>query len=192
MKVSREQAAANRARVLEVAGRLFRQKGFDGIAVAEIMKGAGLTHGGFYHQFGSKDALAAEACAQVLAEAAAHWRKLGEGPDPLGTLVTSYLSERHRDGAGRGCAIPSLAPEAVRQPAAIRAAFTKGLEDFIDILATFVPGHSAAARRAKALATMSGMVGAMVLARAVNDPAFSTEILQAGAQAFGRSAEARG
>ena len=74
MKVSREQAAENRARVVEVAGRLFREKGFAGIAVAEIMKGAGLTHGGFYHQFGSKDELAAEACAQVLSEQAAGWR----------------------------------------------------------------------------------------------------------------------
>jgi len=189
MKVSREQAATNRAKVLEVAGRLFRQKGFDGIAVAEIMKGAGLTHGGFYHQFGSKDELAAEACAQVLAEAAESWRKLGEKPDPLGRLVASYLSERHRDGAGKGCAIPSLAAEAVRQPASIRTAFTKGLRDFIDILATFVRGRSTAARHEKALATMSGMVGTMVLARAVNDPALSTEILQAGAKAFGHPAQ---
>lgn len=188
MKVSREQAAENRARVLEVAGRLFREKGFDGIAVAEIMKGAGLTHGGFYNQFGSKDDLAAEACAQVLAAAAARWRKLGEGDDPLGALVNSYLSVRHRDGPGKGCAIPALAADAVRQPASIRAAFTKGLNDFIAILATFVPGRSAAARREKALATMSGMVGAMVLARAVNDPVLSTEILQAGTKAFGHAA----
>jgi TetR/AcrR family transcriptional repressor of nem operon len=188
MKVSREQAAENRARVLEVAGRLFREKGFDGIAVAEIMKGAGLTHGGFYNQFGSKDDLAAEACAQVLAEAAERWRKLGEGADPLGTLVGSYLSARHRDGAGKGCAIPALAADAARQPAAIRAAFTKGLRDFIDVLATFVPGRAAAARREKALATMSGMVGAMVLARAVNDAELSDEILRAGAKAFGAPA----
>src|SRR5947199_4897026 len=163
MKVSREQAAENRARVVEVAGRLFREKGFEGIAVAEIMKGAGLTHGGFYHQFGSKDELAAEACTQVLAEQAGRWRTIGEGEDPLGTLVNSYLSARHRDGVGRGCAISCLATEAVRQATPVRAAFTKGLRDFIDILATFVTSRSAAARREKALATMSGMVGTMVL-----------------------------
>src|SRR5258708_32769111 len=115
MKVSREQAAENRARVLEVAGRLFREKGFDGIAVAEIMKGAGLTHGGFYHQCGSKDDLAAEACAQMLAGAAERWRKLGDGKDPLGTLARSYLSARHRDGPGNGCVIASLAGDAARQ-----------------------------------------------------------------------------
>jgi TetR/AcrR family transcriptional regulator, transcriptional repressor for nem operon len=188
MKVSREQAAENRARVVEVAGRLFREKGFEGIAVAEIMKGAGLTHGGFYHQFGSKDELAAEACAQVLSEQAAGWRKLAPVDDPLGTLVNSYLSVRHRDGAGRGCAIACLAAEAVRQPAPVRATFTKGLRDFVEVLTTFVTGRSAAARREKALATMSGMVGAMVLARAVNDREFSAEILRAGAKAFGSAA----
>src|SRR3954462_8507738 len=99
MKVSREQAAENRARVVEVAGRLFRQRGFDGIAVAEIMKGAGLTHGDFYRQVGSKDELAAEACAQVLSEHAPGWRTLPAGGDPLGAPVNSYLSARHRDGA---------------------------------------------------------------------------------------------
>src|SRR3954467_8220893 len=141
MKVSREQAAKNRARVLEVAGRLFREKGFERIAVADIMKGAGLTHGGFYHQFGSKDELAAEACAQVLSEQADGWRKLAGGDDPLGTLVNSYLSARHRDGAGRGCAIACLAAEAVRQPAPVRATFTKGLRDFIEVLTTLGKGH---------------------------------------------------
>ena len=108
MKVSREQAAENRARVVEVAGRLFREKGFEGIAVAEIMKGAGLTHGGFYHQFGSKDDLAAVACAQMLSDQAAGWRKLAAGDDPLGTLVNSYLSTRHRDGADVAGHVPAL------------------------------------------------------------------------------------
>jgi TetR/AcrR family transcriptional regulator, transcriptional repressor for nem operon len=185
MKVSREQAADNRARVLEVAGKLFRENGFDGISVAEIMSGAGLTHGGFYNQFGSKDDLAAEACALVLAEAAGRWRKLGEGDDPLGALVSSYLSPRHRDVPSKGCAVPSLAAEAVRQPAPVRAAFTKGLRDFIDILAGFVTGRTAETRRRKALTTMAGMVGTMVLARAVNDAALSAEILAAGAKTFG-------
>src|SRR4051794_2404874 len=155
MKVSREQAAENRARVVEVAGRLFRERGFDSIAIAEIMKGAGLTHGGFYHQFGSKDELAAEACAQVLSEQAAGWRKLAAGDDPLATLVNSYLSARHRDGAGRGCAVACLAAEAVRQPPPVRAAFAKGIRDFIEILTRFVTGRSVPARRDKALATMS-------------------------------------
>jgi TetR/AcrR family transcriptional repressor of nem operon len=185
MKVSREQAAANRAKVLEVAGARFREKGFDGISVAEIMKGAGLTHGGFYNQFGSKDDLAAEACTQVLAEAVERWRTYGERDDPLGALVHAYLSPRHRDLPSKGCAVPSLAAEAVRQPPQVRAAFTKGLRDFIDVLTGFVTGRTAEVRRRKALTTMAGMVGTMVLARAVNDSALSAEILEAGAKTFG-------
>src|SRR3954454_16155072 len=106
------------------------------------MKGAGLTHGGFYHQFGSKDELAAEACAQVLSEQAAGWRKLAAGDDPLATLVNSYLSARHRDGAGRGCPMTCLAAEAVRQPATISTALTTVLRDFIEVLTTFVTGRS--------------------------------------------------
>lgn len=102
--------------------------------------------------------------------------------------MNSYLSARHRDGAGRGCAIACLAAEAVRQPTPVRAAFTKGLRDFIAILTTFMTDRSAAARCEKALATMSGIIGAMVLARAVNDPGFSAEILRAGAKAFGGAA----
>src|SRR5256885_15913207 len=98
MKVSREQAAENRARVVEVAGRLFREKGFDGIAVAAIMKGAGLTHGGFYHQFGSKDELAAEACTHVLAERAERRRAISEREAPRWALGRSFLAAPHRDG----------------------------------------------------------------------------------------------
>src|SRR3981081_1665376 len=82
MKVSREQAAENRARVIEVAGKLFREKGFDGIGVADIMKGAGLTHGGFYGQFKSKDDLAAQACAQSLERSVARWTRLPAGARP--------------------------------------------------------------------------------------------------------------
>ena len=187
MKVSREQAAENRERVIEVAGRLFREKGFDGIGVADIMKGAGLTHGGFYGHFASKDDLAAEACAQMLDRSVALAR-LAAGEAPLTAILTSDLLPRHRDAPGSGCAMSALAAEAVRQPAPIRAIFTKGLRDFIEVLTTFVAGRSAAARREKASATMSGMVGAMVLARAANDPEFSAEILRAGAKAFGSAA----
>jgi TetR/AcrR family transcriptional regulator, transcriptional repressor for nem operon len=93
MKVSREQAAENRARVIEVAGRLFREKGFDGVGVADIMKGAGLTHGGFYGQFASKDDLAIKACAQTLDRSVARWTRLAASDDPLAAIVTSYRAE---------------------------------------------------------------------------------------------------
>jgi TetR/AcrR family transcriptional repressor of nem operon len=185
MKVSREQAADNRARVVDVAGRLFREKGFDGVGVADIMKGAGLTHGGFYGQFGSKDDLAAEAAAQTLERSIARWTRFADGDDPLAAIVTSYLARSHRDAPGSGCAMAALSADAVRQPRAVRQTFTDALNSFVGILAKLVPGASTAARRRKALATMSGMVGAVILSRAVNDVALSDEILAAAAKEFG-------
>ncbi len=184
MKVSREQAAENRARVVEVAGKLFRENGFDGVGVADIMKGAGLTHGGFYGQFGSKDALAAEAAAQTLDRSIARWTRLAEGRDPLGAIVTSYLARTHRDSPGSGCAMAALSAQAARQPNPVRGTFTAALNGFVGILAKLMPG-SPVARRRKALATMSGLVGAVILSRAVNDAALSDEILAAAAKEFG-------
>ncbi len=186
MKVSREQATENRERVVQTAGTLFREKGFGGVAVADIMKAAGLTHGGFYGQFASKDALAAEACADVMARAAGRWSALSTREDPLAALVGSYLSPQHRDTPGRACALPSLAAEAARGPAALRGAFTTGLRNFIGVLTKYVPGRSTSARRSQALVTMSGLVGAMILARAVDDAEFSAEILRTAAAAFGK------
>ena len=184
MKVSREQAAENRARVVEVAGRLFRESGFDGVGVADIMNGAGLTHGGFYGRFGSKDDLAAEAVAQTLDRSIARWARLVEGRDPLGAIVTSYLARTHRDAPGSGCAMAALSAQAAHQPKAVRSAFTAALNGFVGILAKLIPG-SPAARRRKGLATMAGLVGAVILSRAVNDAALSDEILAAAAKEFG-------
>jgi TetR/AcrR family transcriptional repressor of nem operon len=184
MKVSREQAAENRARVIEVAGRLFREKGFDGVGVADIMKGAGLTHGGFYGQFASKDDLAAKACAQTLDRSVARWTRLSEGDDPLAAIVTSYLAPNHRNAPGNGCALSALSGDAVRQPDAVRSVFTQALQSFAGILTRLVPGASRAARRRKALATMAGLVGAVILSRAVNDADLSDEILKAAAKEF--------
>jgi TetR/AcrR family transcriptional repressor of nem operon len=184
--VTREQAAANRRKILDVAGTLFRRHGFDGIGVADIMKGAGLTHGGFYGHFGSKDDLAAETCARVLGNQG--WaEKLTGAPRPsLGALVRGYLSPRHRDDPGHGCLLAALGSDVVRQPRAVRRAFTEGLRSRLDTLRTLLPGRSPAARREKALATMAGLVGALMLSRAVDDPKLSDEILEAAAATFGR------
>jgi TetR/AcrR family transcriptional repressor of nem operon len=186
MRVTREQAAANRERVLQVAGTLFRQHGFDGIGVADIMKRAGLTHGGFYGQFASKDDLAAETTARVLGKPGWQERLTGKANPSFGDVVRAYLSPRHRDDPGTGCLLSALGSDAARQPLAVRRAFTDGLRARIDGLLTLVPGRSQAARREKALATMAGLVGALVLSRAVDDPALSDEILEATASAFGR------
>jgi TetR/AcrR family transcriptional repressor of nem operon len=190
MKVSRKQFAKNRQRILDVAGRLFRERGFDGISVADLMKAAGLTHGGFYGHFESKEDLVAQACAKVLSGSANGWARIAaERPDDAArAIVEAYLSPKHRDQPGIGCAFATLGGEVARQAKPVRQAFTEGIRARLEVLAGVVTGRSKAAQRQKALATMSGLVGAMVLARAVDDPAFSGEILAAAAAAFGGQA----
>lgn len=182
MKVSREQAAENRSRVVEVAGRLFRERGFDGIGVADLMKAAGLTHGGFYGQFGSKDQLAVEATERALERNAEIWRRraAGEEGPPLQAVVDFYLSARHRDRAGEGCVLAALAADAARsQVPGLRPALQRGFESLVGTLARLLPGRTEAVRRRRALAKASAMVGALILARAVDDAALSQEILAA-------------
>jgi len=187
VRVTREQAAANREKILEVAGALFRERGFDGIGVADIMKRAGLTHGGFYGHFASKDDLAAEITARVLGRSGWMERLTGTQKPSFSDLVRQYLSPRHRDDPGRGCLFAALGSDVVRQPRSVRRAFTDGLRLRVDALARLAPGRSAAARRQKSLATMAGLVGALILSRAVDDPKFSDEILEAVATSIGRS-----
>jgi len=181
MKVSREQCAENRERILAAAGSLFREKGFDGVGIADIMNAAGLTHGGFYRHFASKDDLAAQTCKLAMDGAADKWsRLLRSAPEaPLPALLAHYLSRHHRDGAGRGCMFAALGADAARQQRGVRSAFTGGLNALLDLLGQTVRGPSQQARRRKAIATMSEMVGAVVLARAVDNPALSAEILAA-------------
>ncbi|MET0430148.1 MAG: TetR/AcrR family transcriptional regulator [Microvirga sp.] len=181
MRVSKEKAAENHQRILDVASAMFREKGFDGVGVADLMKGAGLTHGGFYGHFASKEDLAARACARALEGSDARWTTLiDEAPDhPLAAIVSSYLSSRHRDHPGRGCAMAALGSDTGRQDGAVRKAFTRGVRPLLAILERIVPGRDPAARRERALATMAGLVGALVLARAVDDPELSEEFLRA-------------
>lgn len=181
MKVSREQAGANRKKVVATASRLFREKGFDGIGVADLMKAAGLTHGGFYGQFSSKEDLVAQAVGRALAEAMDNWEQWsGESAmDPLGALADGYLSPRHRENFGGGCAFAALGGEAPRWGRGVQRAFSEGLLALIKHLMQLVPGQGEKARRQKAIATMASLVGGMVMARAVDDPKLSAEILQA-------------
>ena len=186
VRVTREQAAANREKILEVAGTLFRERGYDGIGVADIMKRAGLTHGGFYGHFASKDDLAAEITARVLGREGWLERLTGSANPSLADVVRRYLTRRHRDNAGHGCLLAAVGSDVVRQPRSVRHAFTEGLRLRIDALARLWAGRSAAARRRKALAAMAGLVGALILSRAVDDPHLSDEILDATAEFLGR------
>jgi TetR/AcrR family transcriptional repressor of nem operon len=179
MKVSRKQAAKNRERIVEVAGRLFRAKGFHGIGIADLMKSAGLTHGGFYGHFQSKDDLAAEACGRALTNVAEKWSVAADGREAFVAAVKRYLSESHVASSSTGCVFAALAPEASRQGAKLRQTFSEGLNTWVSVLAGALTGRSKAEKRRKALAAVSEMVGALVLARSVNDPSFAKEILQA-------------
>ncbi len=175
MKVSREQAAENRARVVKTATRLFRERGFDGVAVADLMREAGLTHGGFYGQFKSKDALELEACRDAAALAVRSWEKRATAENIYGY----YLSETHLCDPGGGCVYATLASDVSRSKnKKLKRVFADGFTRLVDILAAALPG-AAKARRQKALSSFSMMVGAVLLARAVGDDELSEEILAA-------------
>ena len=187
MRVSREQFSENRQRILEVAGRLFRENGFEGVGVDGIMQEAGLTHGGFYGHFASKADLAEQACAAALDRSCDRWEALAHGPPEaaLAEITRSYLSNRHRDDPGGGCVLAALGGEVARRSDGVRTAVTKAVRDQLGILERLAAGRSKAERRERAVATLSGLVGAMVVARLVDDPALSKEILTAAGAAFG-------
>src|SRR5580692_11825456 len=128
MRVSRQKAAENRERIIEAAGALLRANGFSGIGVADIMKAANLTHGGFYGHFDSKDDLVAQASRRAMARAAVNWEKIvAKAPDrPYVALLKHYLSPRHRDDPARGCAFAALSGDAARCGGEVRTAFAEG------------------------------------------------------------------
>ncbi len=181
VRVTREKAAENRARIVAKAAQLFREKGFAAVGVDAIMEAAGLTHGGFYRHFRSKEDLAAEAVAHGLAISAE--RQAGEAS--LEAYVASYLSPSHRDNPGAGCVIAALAGDMARQGPGIRDRLTAQIPTSLDGLAARIGAEDPVGAREQAIATLAGMVGALVLARAVNDPALSDEILATARKAFG-------
>lgn len=169
MRVTREQMAEHRRKILDAAGKLFRAKGFEAVTVADVMQAAGLTHGGFYGHFKSKDDLIAETLAQAVQPA--------EGEVDLAAFTKRYLSPRHRDDFAGGCSTAGLGAETIRQAPAARAAMTAGLRATIERLSRGVEGEAEAARRRIAIGSWSAMVGALVLARMSDDLELSDEIL---------------
>lgn len=175
MKISKAQSQENRARVVQTAAALFRERGYDGVSVADLMLAAGLTHGGFYKHFGSKADLMAEATAQALAGKMREY----EGLDMRG-FVERYLSREHRDGRGDGCPMAALSGDAARQPAEVQAQFVSGIATMLVAVerGAMAAATPPAAARAQAIGLFSQMVGAVVLSRAcADDPALSDEIL---------------
>ncbi|MBB5368810.1 MULTISPECIES: TetR/AcrR family transcriptional regulator [unclassified Janthinobacterium] len=181
MKVSREQAALNRERIVEVAAKLFREKGYDGIGVADLMKNAGLTHGGFYGHFASKEDLMVEACELALKKSLESWKvRIEQDPQQaLPKLVNHYLSTQSRDTPGVACPAPTMGVDVARSSPSARPAFTATTRQQFDLLAGLMPEGTAEEKRRLAITTFSALVGAMVLARSTDDAAFSEEIMEA-------------
>ncbi len=176
VRVSKEKAAENRERILLAAARLMRERGISGAGVDALTEAAGMTHGSLYSQFGSKERLVEEAVAYAIAA------KGQEMPEvfSLSAYVSEYLSAAHRDGPGNGCPLAALCCDVSRQSEGVRERFTAGVRGMIARLSRRIgSGLKARQRNEAALATIASLVGALVLARAVNDPKLSDDILRA-------------
>jgi TetR/AcrR family transcriptional repressor of nem operon len=186
MRYSREHKLETHARIVKKASVRLREKGAYGIGVADLMKEAGLTHGGFYAHFDSREALVVEAFAYAMDHATERWRKLAAGMPPdkrLATLVESYLTTAHRDDPGHGCAVPTLGAEIARESPKTRKAFAARLEQMIDMMAEQIPDLPPKAARKQAMATIATMMGTLVMARIAGSGEFSDQILAAGREA---------
>lgn len=179
-RVSKEQSQRNRETIVQVASDLFRERGLAGIGVADLMGAAGLTHGGFYGHFASKDDLAAEAAARAFEQVAELWQEGTGTPDERRAAyeesVTHYLLPAHRDAPSHGCPMAALAADVAREPddKPIRQVFQKGIAASVDALAALSSGG-----REEALRELSLLVGTMILARATKGVAISDEFLDA-------------
>ena len=183
MRVSRVRAAENRESVINVASRLFRERGFDGIGLKDLMKGAGLTQGAFYKQFESKEDLAAQASSRALESAFRRWSTEAQAnpKDPLGAVMAFYLSLEHRDGRMDGCPVVALGSDAARQSSEVKASFEAGIKTHLELLARLIGATNGKQPDKKAIAILSTMVGAVTLSRAINDSDLAQAILDAAA-----------
>jgi TetR/AcrR family transcriptional repressor of nem operon len=179
MRVSRVQAEENRQTVIDVASRLFREHGFDGIGLKDLMKGAGLTQGAFYKQFASKEDLAVQASRRALESATRRWSDAAAAnpKDPLAAVMAFYLSMGHHAEKMDGCPIVALGSDAARQGTAVKASFEAGIRQYLKLLGSWVGEADG-----EAMAILSTMVGAVVLSRVVNDERLSRQFLQAAAE----------
>ena len=186
MRYSREHKLETHARIVKRASVRLREKGAHGIGVADLMKDAGLTHGGFYAHFDSREALVIEAFAYAMDRSIERWRKLAEQTPPdkrLATIVDSYLTTVHRDDPGHGCAVPTLGAEIARESPKTRKAFAAKLEQMTDILAEQIPALPRKTAHKQAMATLATMMGTLVLARVAGSGELSDDILGAGREA---------
>jgi AcrR family transcriptional regulator len=169
-------------RIVETAARAIRRSGYDGTSVADIMKEAGLTHGGFYAHFDSREAMLAEAADRAGADAVAAMERIAASVPPeqaLQAMMKAYLSKEHVEGIEAGCATAALLSEMPRQPPEVRRAATRRIKEMIDLIARQSPDWGQPEAHENALVTAATMVGAVMLARAFDDPKLSDTLLEA-------------
>jgi len=190
MSIMRKSAANTRAaakeatheRIVAVAARAIRRSGYDGTGVADIMKEAGLTHGAFYAHFESREAMLAEAAARACAESAAVAASVAASVpagSALAPMLATYLSQAHADNAEVGCPLAALGSETSRQAPEVRRVTTRHIKETVDMLARQSPDWGQPAAHERALVALSTMVGALLLARAVDDPKLSDALREA-------------
>ena len=179
---SQADKAASHRRIVEITSARLRQDGLERPAIGELMREAGLTHGGFYRHFGSREELVEEAIVRALWDGARHMseavtRQRDRGADPLAALVAAYLSAAHRDDPTNGCAVATLGADVARASERTRAAYGNQVESYLRVLEGLIDESDPKARRERALLTLSALVGALVMARAVANPELSAELL---------------
>lgn len=172
-------------RIVKTAAKVFRERGVDGVGLADLMKAAGLTHGGFYGHFASREDLIAEAVELALGEGGKSMASIVEGRPSrkmaLALLIDAYLSLAHRDQLGTSCAVATMANDVSRSKARSRSAYTRQVNIYLDLLVSLIAIEKRKSRRAKAIAALATLVGAVSMARAVNDDKLSRELLRAAA-----------
>jgi TetR/AcrR family transcriptional repressor of nem operon len=191
VRVSRNQAATNRETLVAAAGRLFRQRGVDGVGVAELCEAAGMTHGGLYSRFGSKDELAVEAFAQGQAASKARMEvAIGEKPD-LAAVLDFYVSRRQRDNAAECCPMVASASEAARQSKPFRSGFAEAFRELNGTVRDAFGGASGNKADESAMVIGASMIGIVVVARALRgpDPALSDALIDASQAILGTFAK---
>ncbi len=192
MRVSREKAAEHRRQIVDAAARLFRERGIGATGVDAITQDVGLTHGAVYSQFASKEAIAIDSIHLAFSGSKRAWLRTAAKKGPhqaFPAIVESYLSARHRDAPGTGCLVAALGADISRQPRSIRNAFTEEFKQALEFLAELMASDQNSVSSDDALAAFASMAGAVMLARAVSDPALSDQILKATCAWINRKAK---
>lgn len=184
MRYPAEETAEKNRKILQQASILFREHGFSGVSVSEIMKATGLTHGTFYHHFDSKDDLITKSLSDASSKALATMEDAKGSVELMQAYLLEYLSEAHRNNTGVGCLMAALGPEVARAPS-VQPTFTRHVKRMIEIMAAPLVAAKKRNTRRQAIEQMTRMVGAIILARAVDDPQLSEEILRETRAALG-------